>query len=147
MNFDPICNLIPHKMPMQLVDELVEVAEQSAVARARITENHLFLREDNTLAPEALCEMVAQCFAAGEGQRRKWAGKSLEGGGFLASVRDFEFLAPVHAGDELIVSATLTDVCFGTHLVQGKVFCQGREMARGVVYIFMWEGKALPAQV
>lgn len=144
MTFSPIENLIPHRPPMQLVDALIQVTPNGAVARAHIGPGHLFGQADATLAPEALCELVAQCFAAGEGQRRVWAGKTLEGGGYLASLRDFVFLTPVRLGDDLTVSAQLADACFGTHIVHGTVRRGDEPVAQGTVYIFMWEGAQAP---
>jgi len=142
--FSPLDSLIPHKPPMRLVDAFTEVTDTVGRVTATIGEDHLFLRSDKTLAPEAYCEMIAQCFAACESQRREWKGLSTEGGGYLASVRDFEVLGSAKVGDLLTVSSVQQDDCFGTRIVQGEVFCEGKKLAQGTVYIFMWEGKNPP---
>lgn len=143
--FSPVSTLVPHKKPMLLVDEILSVEEPDARVKSVIGADHLFLRADGTLAPEALIEIVAQSFAACEAQRRELAGLSTDGGGYMASVRDFEVLLPVRQGDELVTRVTKKDDFMGTRIVAGEVFCGTEKVAAGTVYIFMWEGKNPPA--
>lgn len=144
-SFSPVDTLVPHKKPMLLVDEILSVTEPDARVKSVIGAGHLFLREDGTLAPEALIEIVAQSFAACEAQRRELAGLSTEGGGYMASVRDFEILLPVRQGDELVTRVTKKDDFMGTRIVAGEIFRGTEKVAAGTVYIFMWEGKNPPA--
>lgn len=143
-SFSPVDTLVPHKKPMLLVDEILCVTEPDARVKSTIGPEHLFLRADGTLAPEALIEIVAQSFAACEAQRRELAGLSTDGGGYMASVRDFEILAPVRQGDELITRVTKKDDFMGTRIVAGEIFRGTEKVAQGTVYIFMWEGKNPP---
>lgn len=142
--YPSVTSLLPHRPPMLLVDEVLSVEEKTGKARAAIGANHLFLREDGTLAPEVFCELIAQGFGVCEAYRRITKGLTLEGGGYLASLREAEFIAPAHVGDELIISTEKTDECFGTYIVRGEVFCKGTKLSQATIYIFMWQGKEPP---
>ena len=144
ISFSPVDTLVPHKKPMLLVDEILSVTEPDARVKSVVRPDHLFLREDGTLSPEALIEIVAQSFAACEAQRRELAGLSTDGGGYMASVRDFEIFTPVRQGDELVTRVTLKDDFMGTRIVAGEIFRGAEKVAAGTVYIFMWEGKNPP---
>lgn len=143
-SFSPVDTLVPHKKPMLLVDEILSVTEPDARVKSVVRPDHLFLRADGTLAPEALIEIVAQSFAACEAQRRELAGLSTDGGGYMASVRDFEIFTPVRQWDELVTRVTLKDDFMGTRIVAGEIFRGAEKAATGTVYIFMWEGKNPP---
>ena len=129
---------------MCLVEALAELTDTRGLVRARVGKNHLFLRSDGTLFPEVYCELIAQSFAACQAQRRVYQHLPLDGGGFLASIRDFTVFKPARLGDELLISSALQDECFGTHIVQGEVWRGEEKLAQAVVYIFMWEGKDMP---
>ena len=134
--FSPIAELIPHQPPMRFVEE------NEGQARACVRPDHLFLRGDGTLAPEAFCELIAQGFAACEAQRRVWRGETIDGGGYLANIRDFIVSDVARVGDTLTIFTTQTDDCFGTRIVKGRIQRGAQILAEGTVYIFMWEGAA-----
>lgn len=138
--FSSVAELIPHQPPMRLVDEVLVVEENEGQARAYVRQDHLFLREDGTLAPEVFCEFIAQGFAACEAQRRVWRGETIDGGGYLANIRDLTISDFAHAGDILTIFTTQMDDCFGTRIVRGRVQRGAQIVAEGTVYIFMWEG-------
>lgn len=142
--FSPVETLVPHKPPMRLVDEILSVDNAVCRVKSEIHKNHLFLRADGTLAPEAFCEIMAQSFAAAEAQRRKFAGLSTEGGGYLVSVRNFRVFSYARAGEELTTEVTQQDDFMGTRIVSGAVFRGNDKLAEGTVYIFMWEGNIPP---
>ena len=142
--FPEVQTLLPHRPPMLLVEQVLSVEEKTGRARAVVGKNHLFLRADGTLAPEVCCELLAQGFGACEACRRLEKGLSLNGGGYLASMREVEVLQPVSAGDELTICSEKTDECFNTYIVRGEI-CRGQTVvAKATVYIFMFEGKEPP---
>lgn len=140
--YPEIISLIPHRPPMLLVRRLLDVQEKTGTAEAVIGDNHLFLRKDGTLLPETCCELIAQSFGACEACRRQQKGLSLEGGGYLASVRDMESFVPARVGDTLTIQTEKIDGMFGTYIVRGEVFCNEVKLAQTTVYIFMWQGDA-----
>lgn len=143
--YPSVSSLIPHRPPMLLVDQILDVGETSGVATATIAPDHLFLRVDGTLAPETYCELIAQGFGVCESFRRVQKGLTIDGGGFLASMREMQFLAPARAGDELRIKTTKVDECFDTYIVRGEVYRQDTLLAQGTIYIFIWRGE-IPSQ-
>lgn len=139
--FPVVTSLLPHRPPMLLVDEVLSVEEKTGTARASVGPEHLFLRADGTVLPEVFCELIAQGFGVCEACRRLEKGLTLDGGGYLASLRDVEIFAPARLGDELVIRTEKTDECFGTYIVRGAVLCRGQKLAQATVYIFMWTGK------
>ncbi len=145
--YPSVTSLIPHRSPMLLVERVLDVQEKTGVARAVVGKEHLFLREDGTLAPEVHCELIAQGFGVCEGYRRTQKGLSMNGGGFLSSLREVQLFAPVYAGDELTVYTEKTDTCFDTHIVRGEVWRGSEKLAQAVVYVFVWQGEEPPSSL
>ena len=139
--YPPVTSLIPHRPPMLLVSRVLDVEEKTGSAEAPIKENHLFLRQDGTLLPETCCELIAQGYGVCEAYRRTQKGLTIEGGGYLATLRDMEVFAPARVGDVLTVRTEKMDECFGTYIVRGEVFCNEQKLAQATVYIFMWQGE------
>ncbi len=140
--YPEVVSLLPHRPPMLLVNRVVDVQEKIGSAEAVVDPSHLFLREDGTLSPEVIGELVAQGFGVCEACRRLDKGLTIDGGGYLSNLRDMEVFAPAHIGDRLTVKTEKIDECFNTHIVRGEVFCNERKLACATVYIFMWEGDA-----
>ena len=140
--YPPVLSLIPHRPPMLLVSRVLDVQEKTGSAEAVIDKNHLFLRQDGTLLPETCCELIAQGFGVCEAYRRTQKGLTIEGGGYLANLRDMEIFAPAHCGDILTIKTQKVDECFNTHIVYGEVFRNGDKLAQATVYIFMWQADA-----
>ena len=139
--YPPVTSLIPHRPPMLLVSRVLDVQEKIGLAEAPITEDHLFSRKDGTLLPETCCELIAQGYGVCEAYRRIQKNLTIEGGGYLATLRDMEIFSPARAGDVLTVRTEKMDECFGTYIVRGEVFCNEQKLAQATVYIFMWQGE------
>ncbi len=102
--FGPVTDYLPHRPPMLLIDEIVEVTEQRAVCRATIHPDCVFAI-DGLVHPSAMIEFVAQACAIHLGVR------SAQGGepprlGFIVSCREVSFgVDHLAAGDELTIVA------------------------------------------
>ncbi|MBR4682772.1 MAG: hypothetical protein IKP06_05675 [Elusimicrobiaceae bacterium] len=140
--YPEVTSLVPHRPPMLWVSRVLDVQEKTGAAEALIGPDHLFLRPDGTLLPETCCELVAQGFGVCEAYRRTQKGLTIDGGGYLASLRDMEVFASALVGDRLTIQSEKIDECFDTHIVRGEIFCNGTKLAQVTVYIFMWQGKA-----
>ena len=145
--FASVSSLIPHQGPMRLVDEIVSMDAHQARVSCLVRPNHLFLRASGTLAPEVFGEIIAQSFAAAKAQRRLWEGLSLDGGGYLVSLRDFTVFESAQVGDRLETLVVQQDNFLGTHIVKGQVYRGAEKLAEATVYIFMWEGKTPPEMI
>ncbi len=85
----PIDDLVPHRRPMRLIDEILEVGEDSAVSVAVVLPIWPLV-SDNAVNPIVLIELVAQTSAAFGGYQKKKEG-SAAGGGMIVSVKSATF--------------------------------------------------------
>lgn len=93
---------LPHRPPMLLIDELVEVSDTKAVVRTTIKPDCVFAR-DGIVHPAAMIEFMAQCCATLIGGRPSGKGPRL---GFIISCREVNLLVDSFAvGDKLELGA------------------------------------------
>jgi predicted hotdog family 3-hydroxylacyl-ACP dehydratase len=126
---------------MLLVSRIIDVQEKIGLAEASIQKDHLFLSQDGTLLPETCCELIAQGYGVCEAFRRTQKGLTIQGGGYLATLRDMQSFASARVGDILTIRTEKTDECFDTHIVHGEVLRNKEKLAQATVYIFMWKGE------
>jgi len=81
--------LIPHRGRMALIEEFLEVDEQSCTTAATVRESWP-LFADGAVDTLALVELVAQTACAGGGWKKRRDGKTI-GGGWLVGFRNGEF--------------------------------------------------------
>ncbi|MFW6387346.1 MAG: hypothetical protein ACOC0G_01570 [Thermodesulfobacteriota bacterium] len=98
-------HLVPHRLPMRLVETLDEVEGNNGVASANISSESPLLDHHGDLEDVALIELVAQSYAALKGYVDTCAGLPVRRG-FLTGVKDFRSHAKVHAGDILKIKLT-----------------------------------------
>ena len=100
--FRPIEDYLPHRPPMLLIDELVEVSDVRAVVRTTIKPDCVFAR-DGIVHPAAMIEFMAQCCAIMVAARPSGKGPQL---GFVISCREVDFWVDSFAvGDKLELTA------------------------------------------
>lgn len=86
-----IDELLPHRDRMKLVDEVIEVNEQTAVTRSTVTENWPLFGEDY-VNPIVLIELVAQTAGISLGWTEKInKGINSEGKGWLVGIKEATF--------------------------------------------------------
>jgi predicted hotdog family 3-hydroxylacyl-ACP dehydratase len=86
-----IDDLLPHRDRMKLVDEIIEVNEQTAVTRSTVTENWPLFEEDH-VNPIVLIELVAQTAGISLGwTEKKNKGINPEGKGWLVGIKEATF--------------------------------------------------------
>ena len=120
-------DLIPHRPPMRLLDELLEHDAQATVCRLRITPTSSFLHGGRVPALLAV-EYTAECIAAHSTLASSAGVPHQPRIGYLIGIRRFELHRSFFAlGDELLVTATHV---WGTD--EGAVF-RGEVRAGGAV--------------
>lgn len=87
--YPPVEELIPHRMPMRLVDEIVSEDEGLVRCTHRIGEDHLFMVPGKGVPVYAAFEMMAQAICAHDGLNRRRAGKAPTLG-FLLGCRRYD---------------------------------------------------------
>ena len=144
MTYPEVKTLIPHRSAMLFADRIISVEEATGTVECAVKADNIFLRSDGTLSPEIYCEMIAQSFGACEAFRRTQKGLTIEGGGYLANMRDGEVYACAKSGDILTVKTEKTEECFSTYIVRGEVYRGQEKLGAATVYIFMWQGDKPP---
>ena len=97
--------LIPHKPPMILLDDVLSHADDATVCRVRIGPTSPFVRSDGAVPSWVALEYMAQCTAAHAGLRARDGGRPVRPGFLLGSRKVVLHEARFRAGQELAVSA------------------------------------------
>jgi predicted hotdog family 3-hydroxylacyl-ACP dehydratase len=101
--YPPVAELVPHRPPMILIDEILDIGETSLSARVALTERSPFV-EDGKLPALITLEYMAQSIAAFAGAARRASGKPVRLG-FLIACREMELeVDSLSVGDELEVT-------------------------------------------
>ena len=132
----PAADFIPHRPPIAFADFL-EGPCMPFVTAYTVPEESPYV-DGGFLIPEALLEVMAQCFAAGAGFRESQAGGSVSWG-YLAGVKGFRVHAPVRSGDILRAECTVTASVGPIHVVEGEVMRGGEKIASAQIKIFIPE--------
>ena len=102
--FGPVTDYLPHRPPMLLIDDIVEVTDQRAVCRATIHPDCVFAI-DGVVHSSAMIEFVAQACAIHLGVRSARDGEPARLG-LIASCREVSLdVDHVAVGDELTIVA------------------------------------------
>jgi len=103
-----IDRLVPHRRPLRLIDEILEVGEASAVSAAVITPQWPLLA-DGAANPIVLIELVAQTSAALGGYRKKEKNDDAPiGGGLIVAIKSAAFFIDHIPLDTRIVTRATT---------------------------------------
>ena len=89
-NYPSIDSLIPHRDRMKLVDEIVELTEESAITRATVSSLWPLLSGEK-VDPLVIIELTAQTAAIHISWKRGVAQGKESGGGLLVGVKEAEF--------------------------------------------------------
>ncbi len=131
--------VVLHREPMLLVDELIEYREDRIMGTAIISSSNLFLSPDGTLEPVACVELIAQLVAAAQGYASKLRGEPPKQG-FLVGVTNFDIYdTDVQDGDTVTIVAERSTIIKPIAIWHGKVEHRTKCMAEGNVKI--WESE------
>ena len=134
----PAEQLLPHRPPMLLIDNLLQREKDKAVAAAQLTENNIFLCGDSILLTEYFIELVAQTMAAANGFDAL-LDRSPVKDGFIVGIEAFSLHhEPQEIGEFRIVA--VKDMEFGQmQVIDGVVFIGSTCIAS--VRLKLWEDK------
>jgi predicted hotdog family 3-hydroxylacyl-ACP dehydratase len=95
--------LIPHRPPMKLIDEVLEVDDEKAITASIVSENWPLYRE-GSVSPVVMIELVAQATGIATGWKRKReTGKGIKG--YLVGIKEASFyIDRIPAGTRLITN-------------------------------------------
>ena len=130
MNQDQIQAAIPHRPPMLLVDEVVELDESQIVCRKTFRDEEFFFQghyPGHPLVPGViLCESAMQ---AGAVLLAKFV-QGAEGVPVATRLNEVKFKKMIRPGDTIRIEVTLQERLADAFFLQAKVTCGGKLAVR-----------------
>jgi len=128
--------LVPHRLPMRLVQELLEVDGKKATIAAQIAADCPLVDAKGKLEDIALVELIAQSHAVLNGYYDQQEARSVRQG-FLVGIKKAEWFAAVYAGERLLVKIdTLAELDAFTIAI-GEVWRDETLVASGEIKVWV----------
>jgi 3-hydroxyacyl-[acyl-carrier-protein] dehydratase len=129
--------LVPQRPPMLAIDRLTEFqALQGGVVESTMAPDSIFVRDDGSVGPAVLVELIAQAFAAVKGYEDLIGGSPVAKG-FLVEVKRFEVFGTAHGGDKLSIIIKKAGETDDFALAHGTVMREGAMIASGNVMVWI----------
>lgn len=128
--------LIPHRLPMRLIETLLTADEGGGTAAATIAADGPLTGADGRLEAIGLVEMMAQAYAALQGYEDQRRGEPVKRG-FLVGVRGFHLTGEARAGDRLEVRVRTVAEMEGFALAEGEVRRGDEVLAAGSLKLWI----------
>ncbi len=136
--------VLPHRPPMILIDELLSSSKDSLCARVRLREDSPFV-EDGRVSSLVAIEYMAQTIAALAGLRKRARGEEPRRG-YLLGCRELKLpVDELRAGDELTVQVRETWTTEELGHFECSVTRGDELVAAGVLSVYQGELPAEPA--
>ncbi len=132
----PAESLIPHRLPMRLVDRLLSFADGGGTVEAEVAAGHLFLDAGGYLDEVAMLEILAQAYAAVKGYSDLQRGGEV-GQGFLVGIRRSHLQGRARLGDRLEVSIRTVASIEGFAIAEGEVRRGDEVLATGTLKLWV----------
>ena len=136
-------HFMPHKLPMLLIDQLLEVKERASVCEMTVRDDMIFVDENGHLDNASYPEIISQAVAAQEGFRR-FGGRNPLIEGFLLGIKNLEILGNSFVGDTLRIELYKKTKFGDFGILNGEVYNGEQLVARGEVKV--WQSDAGAAQ-
>jgi len=131
--------LVPHRLPMRLVERLVECDEKSGIVETEIPFEHPLVDENGILEPLILVELIAQGYAVFRGYSDRLSGLGVRRG-LLVGVKRLECFRQVFAGDRLRIRTWTVTELEDFAVAEGEVWRADELLAGGEIKVWVQEG-------
>lgn len=125
----PVKALLPHREPFLFLDEVVELRENSIIARRRVRANEPQFEGHYPGQPimpgVLLCETVLQA-GAYLMAHREGLEANMKGAPVVTRLNNVKFKRIVRPGDLLEVKAEHRRSIMGAHMLRGSITCEGK---------------------
>lgn len=128
--------LIPHRLPMRLVDRLLEIDGKNGVVEARVTTDCSLVSATGRLEDVALIELLAQAYAAVKGYSDLKDG-ALVKQGFLVGIKKVTWLKSAQVGDCLRIDIRTLGELGDFAVAEGDVWCGNAMLAHGEIKVWI----------
>jgi 3-hydroxyacyl-[acyl-carrier-protein] dehydratase len=134
MDIQEICDILPHRYPMLMVDRVLEISSDSIVAIKNVTFNEPFFNGHFPGFPVMPGVLLIEAMAQAAGLLiAKMAPHTRGRIMFLASVEDAKFRKPVVPGDQLRIEMKMGRLKTTVAKMQGKVTVDGQVVAEATL--------------
>ena len=128
--------LIPHRLPMRLIDRLLEIDGTNGVVEALVAAEGPLMSADGRLEDVALTELLAQAYAAVKGYADLCDDQPVKQG-FLVGIKKLVKLLPAQAGDRLLIRVKTLAELDDFAVAEGEIW-RGKELlARGEIKVWV----------
>jgi predicted hotdog family 3-hydroxylacyl-ACP dehydratase len=129
-------SLVPHRLPMRLVERLLEIDGQNGIVEALVRADCPLVDENGQLEDVALIELIAQSFAALRGYVDRREGLPVRQG-FLVGIKKLVCLHSARVGDCLQIRMQTLAELDGFAVAEGEVWTDKTLIARGEIKIWI----------
>lgn len=129
-------DLIPHRLPMRLIERLLEIDGKNGVVEALVAAEGPLIAVDGRLEDVALTELLAQAYAAVKGYADLRDEKPVKQG-FLVGIKKLVKLLPAYSGDRLLIRVNTLAELEDFAVAEGEIW-RGKELlARGEIKVWV----------
>lgn len=132
----PAEELIPHRLPMRLVETLVSASDGAGIVEAAVAADGPLASPGGRLEPVGLVEMMAQAYAALKGYEDRSKGEEVKRG-FLVGLRSLRLNGDACAGDHLEIRVRTTAEMDGFALAEGEIWRHAELLAVGTLKLWI----------
>lgn len=137
MGSEAVKRFIPQREPIIMVDRLVDVNGNEAVAAFIIRTDNFFIDEGGLLAETGLIEHIAQSASAVAGYRAVEAGAVQPPVGYIAEIKKFRCHRRPAPGEELLTKVTFGTEVGGVTLISAETRAGGGLLAETQMKIYV----------
>jgi predicted hotdog family 3-hydroxylacyl-ACP dehydratase len=129
-------SLVPHRLPLRLVERLLEIDGQHGVVEALVRADCPLVDENGRLEDVALIELIAQSYAALKGYLDRRDGLPVRQG-FLVGIKKLVRLRSAKVGDCLQIRMHTLAELDGFAVAEGEIWTAETLIARGEIKIWI----------
>jgi len=128
--------LIPHRLPMRLVDQLLEIDGKNGVVAAQVAAECPLVDTSGNLEDVALVELIAQGFATLKGYLDQLEEKPVRQG-FLVGIKKLDWFGTVSVGEQLLIKIRTLAELDNFAVAEGDVWCGEKLIACGEIKVWI----------
>lgn len=129
-------DLIPHRLPMRLVEQLLEIDGKNGVVKAQIAADCPLVDATGKLEDIALVELIAQSYATLKGYLDRLEAKPVRQG-FLVGIKKLNWFGTILAGESLLIKIRTLAELDGFAVAEGEIWRGDMLVASGEVKVWL----------
>lgn len=128
--------LIPHRLPMRLVEQLLEIDGKNGVVGAQVAAECPLVDARGKLEDIALIELIAQSYAALKGYLDRLEGRPVRQG-FLVGIKKLIWLETVLAREKLLIKIRTLAELDDFAVAEGEIWRREKLVASGEIKVWI----------